>query len=335
MKQLDRINRFVNKYLTVFVLLIVAVALVLPGPMSVPGRISFGTLHLAGRSFSFSLTNVMLMIIMFGAGTAVSPEEIGHLVRRPLTLGISVIVKYLAMVFAAFAAARILRLGPELAFGMILLGSMPSGTAAAVLVALAGGEVPFGVALCVISTLIAPIASPLLTLLLGGSWVQVDFASMVLNITLIVLIPVVAGILLKLKFGDRLTNFRRILTSLSLLSVLLIISNSTAPNRDVILSMESVAVCGAITIMYVLGVLLCSAAARVLRMSRPRSYAMIITACEQNSALSVGIAAGLGGSAAVAIPPIIAVALNFILAAILTNILAAGNSGPDTDTEPC
>ena len=165
MKQLDRINRFVNKYLTVFVLLIVAVALVLPGPMSVPGRISFGTLHLAGRSFSFSLTNVMLMIIMFGAGTAVSPEEIGHLVRKPLTLGIAVIVKYLAMVFAAFAAARILRLGPELAFGMILLGSMPSGTAAAVLVALAGGEVPFGVALCVISTLIAPIASPLLTLL--------------------------------------------------------------------------------------------------------------------------------------------------------------------------
>ena len=323
MNTLDRINRFVNKYLTVFVLLIVAVALILPGPMSVPGRVSFGTMHLAGRAFAFSLTNVMLMIIMFGAGTSVSPEEIGHLIRKPLTLGTAVIVKYLSMACAAFAAAKVLRLGPELAFGMILLGSMPSGTAAAVLIALAGGEVPFGVALCVISTLVAPIASPLLTLLFGGSWVKVDFVSMVMNITIIVLIPVVAGILVKLKFGERLTNFRRILTTLSLLSVLLIISNSTAPNRDVILSMESLAVCGAITVMYVLGVLVCSVFARLMHMDKPRTYAMIITACEQNSALSVGIAAGLGGAAAIAIPPIIAVALNFILATFLTNILAA------------
>lgn len=331
MKQIDRINGFVNKYLTLFVLAVVALALIAPNLLAPIGQTSLGKLAFGTRSFNFSLTSVMLMIIMFGAGTSISAKEILQVVKKPLHLSIAVVAKYLIMALTAFLVAKLLRLNDQLAFGLILLGTMPPGTAAAVLVALAGGEIPFGVAICVICTLLAPIASPALTMLLGGAWVSVDFLSMVISITIVVLIPMVLGIVVKSIFQEKIQNFKRILTSFCLLSVLIIIGTSTAPNRDVILSMDSVIVMVAITLNFALAAVCCWLLTRLLKMDRPRTNATILTSCEQNNALAVGIAAGFSTvSPAVAIPSIVAVALNFVLATILTNILSTKRGKEDT-----
>lgn len=324
MKTLAKVNGFVNKYLTLFVILIVAVAMAFPQLLAPIGSVSFGKITIADSSFNFALTSVLLMIVMFGAGTGISLNEIADVIKRPKHIIIGVIAKYFLMALSAWVVALVLGLNSELAFGLVLLGSMPPGTAAAVLVVLAGGELSFGVAMCVICTLIAPIAAPLLTMLFGGAWVTIDFLSMVMNITIVVLIPVVLGIVVKSIFGDRLANFKIVLTSLTLISILVIIGSSTAPNTSVILSVDSLIVILAIILNFVLAAALFWALTKVTRMSLARSNAMIITSVEQNNALAVGIAASFAAVyPAASIPSIIAVALNFVLATILTNILGA------------
>ena len=322
MKKLDSINQFVNHYLTAFVLVSVAVSLVLPAPFASMGRLNFGTFFFGAHSFTLSLTSVMLMIIMLGAGCSISAKEIMGAFHRPQDLAVSIIVKFFMMAAGAWITAHILKLNDQLAFGLILLGAMPSGTGAAVLVTLAGGEISFGVALCVFCTLLAPVASPLLTMLFGGARIDVDFVSMVINITIVVLVPILTGIILRSTLQDKLQNFRRVLTSFSLASVLLIICNSTAPNKDVILSVDALIVILALTLNFIIAAAGVTLVTRLLRMDQPRASAAILVSCEQNNALAVGIAAGFAQTApAVAIPPIIAVALNFALAAMLTGLL--------------
>ena len=322
MKKLDKINLFVNKYLTLFVLLIVAVALAAPGLLTPLGELNFGTLVLGTRSFRFTFISLTLMIVMYSSGTSVSIDQFVKVIKRPLRLIISVVCKFFLMTLAAFLTAKIFRLGNDLAFGLILLGTMPPGTAAAVLVSLAGGEVSFSVAMCVLCTLAAPLACPLLTMLFGGTWIDVDFLNMLLNIMLVVLIPMILGILTKQIFQEKLANFKRVLTSVSLVALLLMIGSGTAPNTEVILSVHSIIVMLAMIVQFILAVILFTVLAKFLTPDMPLAHALIITSCEQNNALAVGIAATFAGvSGAISIPSIIGVSLNFILATILTNLL--------------
>lgn len=333
MKTVDKVNGFVNKYLTLFVLVVVGIALLVPNLLIPLNKLSFGTVTVGTATFKFSLSSLLLMIVMLGAGTGISTKELVQVAKKPRDLIIGVAAKYVIMALAAYLVALVLGLDSQLAFGLILLGTMPPGTAAAVLVTLAGGEVSFGVAMCVICTLLAPVAAPLLTMLLGGAWVSIDFLSMVLNITIVVLIPVVLGILLKSILKEKITNFKKILTSLCLLSVLIIIGTSTAPNKAVILSMDSIIVIVAVTLNFVIAAAVFFLLAKVLKMDTPRANALIITSSEQNNALAVGIAASFSAVyPAASIPAIIAVALNFILATILTNWLCARAQKAGADT---
>jgi len=90
----------------------------------------------------------------------------------------------------------------------------------------------------------------------------------------------------------------------------------------VILSVDALIVILALTLNFIIAAAGVTLVTRLLRMDQPRASAAILVSCEQNNALAVGIAAGFAQTApAVAIPPIIAVALNFALAAMLTGLL--------------
>lgn len=81
---------------------------------------------------------------------------------------------------------------------MILVGCAPSGTASNVMAFLAKGDVALSVAVASVSTLIAPIVTPLLVLFLAGSYLHIDAGAMVQDIVKTVLLPVIAGLLARL-----------------------------------------------------------------------------------------------------------------------------------------
>ncbi len=82
----------------------------------------------------------LLGIVMFGMGLTLSTEDFREVFRRPRDVAIGVVGHYLIMPGIAYVLAIALRLPPEIAVGVILVGCCPSGTASNVMTFLSRGD---------------------------------------------------------------------------------------------------------------------------------------------------------------------------------------------------
>lgn len=137
----------------------------------------------------------LLGVIMFCMGLTLTPPDLASVAKRPWAVVLGIVAHYVIMPGAGWVIAHGLQLEPELAVGVILVGCAPSGTASNVMAFLAKGDVALSVAVASVSTLIAPIVTPLLVLLLAGSYLPIDAGGMVLDIVKTVLLPVILGVL--------------------------------------------------------------------------------------------------------------------------------------------
>lgn len=140
----------------------------------------------------------LLGIIMFCMGLTLTPPDFAAVARRPWAVVLGIVAHYVIMPGAGWLIANILQLEPALAVGLILVGCAPSGTASNVMAFLAKGDVALSVAVASVSTLIAPIVTPILVLFLAGSFLSIDAGAMVLDIVKTVLVPVIAGLMARL-----------------------------------------------------------------------------------------------------------------------------------------
>ena len=138
----------------------------------------------------------LLGIVMFGIGLTLKPVDFALVARRPLPVLIGVVAQFVIMPMAALAVVAIMDLPEAVAAGVILVGCAPGGTSSNVVSYLARGDVALSVTMTSISTLLAPVFTPLLTLWLAGEYMPVSASSMAWSIVKVVLIPVVAGILI-------------------------------------------------------------------------------------------------------------------------------------------
>jgi BASS family bile acid:Na+ symporter len=147
----------------------------------------------------------LLGIIMFCMGLTLTLPDFAAVAKRPWAVALGLAAHYIIMPGAGWLIATGLHLSPELAAGVILVGCAPSGTSSNVMAYLAKGDVALSVAVATVSTLVAPIVMPALTLFLAGSFLNVDAGAMMLDILKTVLLPVVAGLLARL-FLNRAVN---------------------------------------------------------------------------------------------------------------------------------
>lgn len=138
----------------------------------------------------------LLGIVMFGMGLTLKPVDFSLVARRPLPVLIGVVAQFVIMPMAALAVVAIMDLPEAVAAGVILVGCAPGGTSSNVVSYLARGDVALSVTMTSISTLLAPVFTPLLTLWLAGEYMPASASSMAWSIVKVVLIPVVAGILI-------------------------------------------------------------------------------------------------------------------------------------------
>ena len=88
---------------------------------------------------------------------------------------------------------------------MILVGCCPGGTASNVITYLSKGDLALSVGMTAVSTLLAPVLTPLLVWLLAGKTVDVDVLGMLLSILWVVILPIALGLLVK-RFWPRTTE---------------------------------------------------------------------------------------------------------------------------------
>ncbi|EMC8777304.1 bile acid:sodium symporter family protein [Providencia rettgeri] len=178
----------------------------------------------------------LLMLIMFTMGVTLRISDFKRVVTRPAPVIICTFIHYLIMPLAAWLLAKAFDMPADLAVGMILVGSVASGTASNVMIYLARGDVALSVTISSVSTLVGVFATPLLTLLYADTSISVNVMGMLLSILQIVIIPIIAGLVIHHLFSEIVKNIEPFLPSLSMICILAIISAVVAGSQSHIAS---------------------------------------------------------------------------------------------------
>jgi len=94
-----------------------------------------------------------------------------------------------------FLLTRVFDFEPEIAAGIILIGSCSSGLASNVMVYIARANLVLSVTVTAMATLAAPFLTPLLMKLLAGTLIKIKFLEMMMEIIKIVIVPIGAALL--------------------------------------------------------------------------------------------------------------------------------------------
>ncbi|MCB8873659.1 bile acid:sodium symporter family protein [Acidisoma silvae] len=167
---------------------------------------------------------LLLGLIMFAMGVTLTPGDFRRVAREPGPVIAGLVLHYIIMPLAAFVIAKILSLPPELAVGMILVGSVASGTSSTVMVYLAGGDVALSVTISAVSTIVGVIATPLLVRLYVSHGIAVNTWGLLESIVRIVLIPVALGVFVNVVAHKAVRKVEPILPLVSMVCILLIIA---------------------------------------------------------------------------------------------------------------
>lgn len=231
----------------------------------------------------------LLSVIMLGMGMTMRPADFAIIGRRPWALLLGVAAQYTIMPLLGFGVAHLLGLSAVLTAGMILVGAAPGGTASNVMVYLAKGDTPLSVAMTSVSTLIAPVLTPLLVLALVGESLPVDGWAMFRSILQIVLVPVVLGLLLRLLLPRVVERCLDVLPLLSVLGITAVVLAVVAGSASTLLEVGLVLVL-AVVLHNVGGLALGYAVGRATRMPVASRRAISIEVGMQNSGLAAALA---------------------------------------------
>ncbi|MCM3687207.1 bile acid:sodium symporter family protein [Kocuria rosea] len=265
-----------------------AAVLIFPALVLVGGLVGF----LAPGSVSglSGWVNPLLGIVMFGMGLTLRPVDFALVARRPLPVLLGVVAQYVLMPLIAVVVVLALRLPAEIAAGVILVGCAPGGTASNVVSYLARGDVALSVAMTSISTLVAPILTPLLTLWLAGQYMPLDGASMAWSIVRIVLLPVVLGLAVRLLVPRLVERALPVLPWLSVTAISLIVAIVVSRSADRIVE-AGLLVLAAVALHNGLGLGLGYLVGVVTRQPVAARRTVAIEVGMQNSGLAAGLAA--------------------------------------------
>lgn len=137
----------------------------------------------------------LLQIIMFGMGSQLSIKNFEDVIKMPKGVIVGVICQFSIMPVIGITLATVFGFPPEIAAGVVLIGSSPSGLASNVMSFIARANLALSVTLTAVATLLAPLMTPLLMKLLAGQYVPIHFWGMMLSIINIVILPIIAGLL--------------------------------------------------------------------------------------------------------------------------------------------
>jgi BASS family bile acid:Na+ symporter len=232
----------------------------------------------------------LLGIVMFGMGLTLSAADFREVFRQPRDVAIGVVGHYLIMPGIAYGLALVLRLPPEIAVGLILVGCCPSGTASNVMTFLARGDVALGVSIASVSTLIAPLATPALVSLLAGKWMAINTASLFMDIVQVVIVPIVLGLLAKTLFSRQAAASAKALPLVSTIAIVLIVAIVVALNQPKLLA-NGLLILLAVILHNLLGFALGYLFARLFGMNLAKRKAVMFETGMQNSGLGAALAA--------------------------------------------
>ncbi len=307
---LEALSKAVAKYMAALVILIAAIALFEP------------------VSFKWAVPHITMLlgIVMFGMGMTLKLEDFRVVFSRPKDVFIGCLAQFTIMPALAWILAQGFQLPPELAVGVVLVGTCPGGTSSNVMTYLAKGDVALSVGMTMTSTLLAPFITPALTWALAGQWLEISLTAMMLSIVKVVLVPILLGIICNKLFGEIVRQAVKVLPLVSVVAIVLIVGGVVAVSADRI--MQTGALVMVVVVLHnMLGYLLGYLIGKALHLELAKTKAIAIEVGMQNSGLATTLAVQHFTPEA-AIPGAIFSVWHNISGSITANLLASKTEHP-------
>lgn len=271
---LRKISRFFSKYMALIVIAMAVWALMMPETVSF---------------IKTSYINTLLGIVMFGMGLTLKPQDFRIVFSHPKDVVIGTIAQFTIMPLLAFVLSRAFGLSPELTVGVILVGTCPGGTSSNVMTYLSKGDVALSVGITSVSTVLAPVMTPLLTYIYAGQTVDVNMLSMFLSIIQVVILPIVVGFAINhffARFAERAVD---VLPLVSTLAIVAIVGAVVSANAARLVNCGFL-VLGIVVLHNILGYVLGYGAGKFMKMDITKCRAVSIEVGMQNSGLATSLA---------------------------------------------
>ena len=261
MNVLKKITNFVSRYMAAIVILMALVALF------APSSVSF---------IKTSYVNTLLGIVMFGMGLTLKPDDFKVVFSRPKDVIIGCIAQFTIMPLLAFSLTKLFHLSPELAVGVILVGTCPGGTSSNVMTYLSKGDVALSVGMTSVSTILAPFLTPLLTKLYAGQTVDVNVA-------------ILLGFVINHFFKKFTETVVEVLPLISTTAIVAIVAAVVSANSAKIMT-SGLLIIGVVILHNVLGYTIGYGVGKVLKLDESKCRAISIEVGMQNSGLATSLA---------------------------------------------
>lgn len=272
---------------------------------AVAAAMSFPDFFLSIGSFQTkTLIIPLLIVIMFGMGTAMSILDFVNVMRMPKGVLIGLLLQFTIMPLVGYGLVSIAGLPPEIGAGVILVGCSPSGLASNVMAYISGANLALSLTLTAVSTILAPLMTPLLMKLLADQLVPIDFWAMLISISKIVLLPIAAGLIFNHYWHGKFPWLDKALPKISMTGIALIITIITAAGQSSLLKIGLILIL-VVLVHNLMGYLLGYGLGRILGMDQKSARTIALEVGMQNSGLASGIALEIGRVATMGLAPAI------------------------------
>ncbi|NOQ91875.1 MAG: bile acid:sodium symporter family protein [Flavobacteriaceae bacterium] len=238
---------------------------------------------------------VSLMIIMFGMGLSLTIKDFKRVLIYPKAVFIGLVSQIIILPLIGYLIAVGLDLSPTIAVGIMLLAASPGGATSNILTHLAKGDLALSVSLTAIASVLSIITIPIIVQFALTHFadqtqeVSIDAITMVKQLFIIVIIPVIIGMFIKAKFHNFAVKMEKPVNIASALIFGLVIIGVVFSIRDVFMDYLSEAGIPSIILnvsTMVIGFLL----ALMFKLSRPQAISISIGTGIQNGTLAITLA---------------------------------------------
>lgn len=161
------------------------------------------------------LLNVVLGMIMFGLGLALTKEDFKHLFDQPRALSIGLASQMLLLPFLAWMIAKQSGLGAEMQVGIMILSVCPGGITSNLVSYYVKGNVALAISLTVCNALLSLFTIPFLVNLFlqhfmnSGKMIELPFWKTMFDIFVVTIMPAILGMLARHQYGSHAVKIEK------------------------------------------------------------------------------------------------------------------------------
>ena len=214
---LEKVNGFLQRYLAILTPLSLVVGVLLEN---------------VGHHFVF-LVAWLFAFMTFTSSLKMKFKDVNVFRKHPLFILFAIVFLHILMPLWAFFLSTVIFDDHLLTVGFVLSVAVPTGVTSVIWISICKGNLPLGLSIILIDTLLSPFIMPLLLYVVSGEKIQLDVSSIMLDLVFMIVLPTILGILVNelskgeipKKIGKKLAPFSKI----SLLSIIIINSSAIAP----------------------------------------------------------------------------------------------------------